>query len=67
MNFTKEFASVGLHYDYSTCGFSNCSSRGLSCCCTNYFPENMSKVMNRVAVDLHINTGKSSDDKRYTI
>ena len=27
MNFAKEFASVGLHYDCSTCGFSNCSSR----------------------------------------
>lgn len=60
MNFAKEFASVGLHYDCTTCGFSNCSSRGLPYCCTNYFPENMSEVMDRVAVDLHINTEKSS-------
>lgn len=63
MNFAKEFASVGLRYDCSTCGFSNCSSRGLPCCCTNYFPENMSEVIDRVAVDLHINTDKSSDKR----
>ena len=69
MNFAKEFASVGLHYDCSTCGFSNCSSRGLPYCCTNYFPENINKVMNRVATDLHINTDKSSDKrlKRFSI
>lgn len=63
MNFAKEFASVGLHYDCSTCGFRNCSSRGLPYCCTNYFPENMSEVIDRVAVDLHINTDKSSDKR----
>lgn len=63
MNFAKEFASVGLHYDCSTCGFSNCSSRGLPYCCTNYFPENMSEIMNRIAVDLHISTEKSSDKR----
>lgn len=63
MNFAKEFASVGLHYNCSTCGFSNCSSRGLPYCCTNYFPENMSEIMNRIAVDLHISTEKSSDKR----
>lgn len=63
MNFAKEFASVGLHYNCSTCGFSNCSSRGLPYCCTNYFPENMDEVMDRVAADLHINTEKSSDKR----
>lgn len=63
MNFVKEFTSVGLHYDCSTCGFSNCNSRGLPYCCDNYFPENMNKVMDRVAVDLHINTEKSSDKR----
>lgn len=63
MNFAKEFASVGLHYNCSTCGFSNCSSRGLPYCCTNYFPENMSEIMNRVAADLFINTEKSSDKR----
>lgn len=63
MNFAKEFASVGLHYDCSTCGYSNCSNRGLPYCCNNYFPKNMSKVMDRVAVDLHINTDKSSDKR----
>lgn len=63
MNFAKEFASVGLRYDCSTCGFRNCSNRGLPYCCTNYFPENMSEVIDRVAVDLHINTDKSSDKR----
>lgn len=63
MNFSREFASVGLHYNCSTCGFSNCSSRGLPYCCTNYFPENMDEVMDRVATDLHINTEKSSDKR----
>lgn len=63
MNFSREFASVGLHYNCSTCGFSNCSSRGLPYCCTNYFPENMDEVMDRVAADLHINTEKSSDKR----
>lgn len=63
MNFAKEFASVGLHYDCSTCGYSNCNSRGLPYCCTNYFPENMDEVMDRVAADLHINTEKSSDKR----
>ena len=63
MNFAKEFVSVGLHYNCSTCGFSNCSSRGLPYCCTNYFPENMDEVMDRVAADLHINTEKSSDKR----
>lgn len=63
MNFAKEFASVGLHYNCSTCGFSNCSSRGLPYCCTNYFSENMDEVMDRVAADLHINTEKSSDKR----
>lgn len=63
MNFAKEFASVGLHYDCSTCGFSNCSSRGLPYCCTNYFPENMSEVMSSISFNLRVNTGKSHDKR----
>lgn len=63
MNFAKEFASVGLHYDCSTCGFSNCSSRGLPCCCTNYFPSNMETLMDKVIMDLNVVTDKSSEKR----
>lgn len=60
MNFAKEFASVGLHYNCATCGFSNCSSRGLPYCCTNYFPSNINTMINRIMIDLRISTEKTS-------
>lgn len=63
MNFAKEFASVGLHYDCSTCGFRNCSSRGLPYCCDNYFPKNMSKIIDSISFNLRMNTGKSHDKR----
>jgi len=63
MNFAKEFASVGLHYDCSTCGFRNCSSRGLSYCCDNYFPKNMGKIMDSISFNLRMNTDKSHDKR----
>ena len=63
MNFAKEFASVGLHYDCSTCGYSNCSNRGLPYCCNNYFPENMSELMNDITLNLRLNTDRSHDKR----
>lgn len=63
MNFAKEFASVGLHYNCSTCGFSNCSSRGIPHCCTNYFPSNMETLMDKVIMDLNVVTDKSSEKR----
>lgn len=63
MNFAKEFTSVGLHYNCSTCGFTNCSSRGLPYCCTNYFPSNMETLMDKVITDLNIVTDKSSEKR----
>ena len=63
MNFAKEFASVGLHYNCSTCGFTNCSSRGLPYCCTNYFPSNTETLINRVCIDLSTITVKTSEKR----
>lgn len=63
MNFAKEFASVGLHYNCSTCGVRNCSSRGLSYCCTDYFPSNMETLINRVCIDLRTTTAKTTEKR----
>lgn len=63
MNFRKEFTSIGIPYDCSTCIYSNCRNRRINCCCENYFPQDTNSVLQDVISKLKQKIHKSSNKR----